>query len=147
MTRADAGRKSGTMAKEERYKLYANYRLDGTPALRAFSLMRHTTEPNGAPIDTFIKGVISAVIGCVIFQIMLDLFPKKRDLIPPTLWIESPSGETIREFPFLQGMRIIKKKNWDFAVVRPIQPPRVVSRREALSILMFGDKGNESDKA
>ena len=54
----------------------------------------------------------------------------------PTLWISSPSGKTMREFPVYQALRIIRKQGWKLVKVAPI---RHIGRWEALRILFKGD--------
>ena len=134
-----------TTALVDRYALYANYRLGDTPSLEAYKLMRHAEE-SPERVRGILQGLVSTVIGIIMFQTVQGLLPDRGDLVPPSLWIESPSGRTIREFPFYQGIRIIRKHDWDFAVVEPIRPARFISRREALHIMLFGDKVAPSNR-
>ena len=124
-----------------RYDLYREYRRGDTTAVKAYERMKRVTEHKGGAVQVAAESIISAAIGTVIFSIVSRLFRDTcRPLTPATVWIESPSGETTLELPFFQGTRIARKHGWGFAAVQPIQPPRLITRREALSILLHGDK-------
>jgi len=124
-----------------RYSLYLDYRRCNTPAAKAYSLLVQDTGHDRDWLQTWVDSIIRVVIGVVTFSIAKGLFrDNHRPITPETVWIESPSSKTTTEFPFFQGARIVRKHGWEFAVVQPIQPPRVITRREALSILLHGDK-------
>lgn len=127
--------KTSELAIAERYKRYANYRLGETPALEAFTKMRDA--PARSSLSSDLTDVVIGALTIVLALVMLG---------GRTLWIQSPSGETVRQFPLWQALRIVRRHGWTFASVEPIQPPRVISRREAIRILMLGDRTN-GDKA
>ncbi len=56
-----------------------------------------------------------------------------------TLWITSPTGKTTRKMPFYEALRIIRKHGWHMTLVAPIKPNRIISRWQALKILISGD--------
>ena len=130
--------KGATETLQSRYDRYLIHRASNTPALKAYQTM--TRLPSDSPL---IDGLISTMIGLIVFSVVqriVDKLTGGHHAVPATVWIESPSGDTKREFPFWQGSRIVRKHDWHFAVVAPIRPARIVSRREALGILLWGDR-------
>ncbi len=57
-----------------------------------------------------------------------------------TIWIIHPDGSTSRPFPLYQGLRVARKHGWLITDASQLEPKRVIGRREALSILLFGDR-------
>lgn len=83
-----------------------------------------------------IQKVLSVVIGVgALLHVIRRLFPFKYGV----LWITSPSGKTTKALPFYLAMRIIRQHGWYLAKVEPMKPRRVISRIEAVHILLFGD--------
>jgi len=125
------------------YSLYLNYRVGDVPALKAFANMREAQSKSeeGINLSCIIQGVISVVVGLLMLGIRVKGTPKY--VTWGILWIQSPSGKIVKEFPLPQALRIIRKHDWALADVKPLKPPRVISRREALRVLLFGDKSKD----
>ncbi len=107
---------SGELSLPNKYELYLRYRADGESALAALKLIREL-EAEGA-IPAMVRRIISIVLGLLMLP---RLFKKRRYAGGGMLWIKSPSGKAIHQFPFYQALRIVR-------------------RREALHILLVGDK-------
>jgi MFS family permease len=121
----------------DRYDWFIRLRGDGLSALEAFKEIRESEEHTA--LQLLVRGVISMVIGLIVLGAISDIWGWRYSG-PTMFWIQSPSGRTIKEFPLYQALRIIRIRKWDFAKVEPVKPPRIISRREALHILFYGDK-------
>ena len=82
------------------------------------------------------------VVSIMAFTLVAGIFARQNYVSTHNIWITSHSGNTKRQLPLYQALRVIRKKQWRFTNVTPTKPSIPVSRKSALKILLFG--GNNS---
>ena len=91
-------------------------------------------------IDTinqdFMGSMVNVAIYSVVIMSILSII-RKRNYFNNTIWVTSPSGKTTIRLPIINALRIVRKRGWSITKTYPL---RKVSRREALNILIHGDK-------
>ena len=108
-------------------------------ALRAEDAVAALPSDDRNALSTTTKSLVTVVIGIVTFCVIRSALSSLGFFGEGVLWIESPSGKTVKKLPLPIALRIVRKRGWHFAEVEPVKPSRTVSRREALGILLFGD--------
>ena len=131
---------------EEKYDLYLFYRQTcryspsrALEALRAEDAVAALPSDDRNALSTTTKSLVTVVIGIVTFCVIRSALSSLGFFGEGVLWIESPSGKTVKKLPLPIALRIVRKRGWHFAEVGPVKPSRTVSRQEALGILLFGD--------
>ena len=120
------------------YESYRNLRLLDKPAIQVYDEMKEQeARQDKMDIPTHI---VDCVCGLAVFSIAESVIRRVFIFEDAKIWITSPSGKTTVALPLPIALRVIRKREWNFAEVEPINPPRVISRREGLRILLFGDK-------
>ncbi|MBU0847496.1 hypothetical protein KKH23_09960 [Patescibacteria group bacterium] len=94
-------------------------------------------EASITPDDT-LNNLLRVMIAAAVVMMVFKSFLRRRI----TLWITSPSGKTTVQLPLELALRVIRKKQWTATKVEPV---RTVSRREALKILLHGDRSVLTD--
>ena len=122
---------------------YYAYRHGGSCAVDAHREARrllvetNTMAETSVVSGTIMRDLLPLVVStCIIVMALKSIVGYVKD----GLWITSPSGRTTIELPLKLALRIIRKRKWRFAKVAPVKPDRVVSRHEALKVLLFGDE-------
>lgn len=122
------------------YDTYRRLRLLDHPALQAYSEAKgKEAKRNAMDLATSLGDMLC---GLVVFTIATEVIRRGFIFKDTPLWITSPSGKTTMALPLPIAFRVIRKREWDFAKVEPVRPPRVITRRQAMRILIFGDKSN-----
>jgi hypothetical protein len=87
-------------------------------------------------IQRFFRPSMMDAIGMIFVAVGMILFPLLFKTDKPTyLWIESPSGKTIKKMPYIEATRIVRRQQgWGYADVIPVKH---INRRLALRVL-FG---------
>ena len=83
-------------------------------------------------VESLVRTLVSMVVGIVVFFQLMG-----GDDLSETMWITSPSGKTTIKLPLDLARRIVRKKGWTCTATEPI---RNISRKEAIKILLKGDK-------
>jgi len=111
-------------------KFYNRMRAEGTSpaAIKA----KWLEIINQDPLDRMIRVTIATFIGVSIFGMMM-----KMNFYGGTIWVTSPSGKTTVRLPVMEALRAVRKHDWELTVTYPL---RKVGRREALDILIHGDR-------
>ena len=118
------------------YGTYRRLRESGEPAIKVYQ----TWKKHQLSIDTpsFVHQALCSLLPLVVgIMIIVGMFRSIKTIHPPTLWITSPSGNTTRRLPLYQALRVVRERKWRFAEVEPV---RTISRREALRILISGER-------
>ena len=123
------------------YESYRKLRLLDRPAIQVYAEFKDR-ETKRADMS-FTNLLCDMICGAITYVIVCGVLRRVFIFQDTPLWIKSPSGKTIVALPLPIALRVIRKHEWDFAEVEPIKPPRIISRREALNILLFGDKCKE----
>jgi len=94
------------------------------------------------------KLILNTILGWLTLVLTLALIPFKpiRIVVPSDLklWITSPTKLTTIQLPAIEALRICRKHNWHLADVVPIsnelEEKKTISRKQALKILIYGNK-------
>jgi hypothetical protein len=120
------------------YESYRTLRLYDKPALEIYNEWKVEQAKRDAMSFPALMG--NWVCGLVVFLIADPIIRRLFIFEDTEIWVTSPSGNTTRKLPLPIALRVIRKREWNFTETQPIKPPRIISRREALRILIFGDK-------
>ena len=139
-------KKAPTTVTRERYDSYLFYRqASRCRPSQALTALREEDAKVALPpsdknaLSATTKSLVTVLIGIMTFCVIHSALSGLGFFEDETLWIESLSGKTVKKLPLPVALRIVRKRGWHFAEVEPVKPPKVVSRREALGILLFGD--------
>lgn len=123
---------------------YRAFRCESIRALDAYEKAQKMIEETEVMIEqgsviagTMINSLLPIAVAVSVAAMALHSF---LGYVKDGLWITSPSGKTTIELPLQLALRVIRKRKWKFANVAPVEPNRTVNRREALKILLTGDK-------
>jgi len=132
-----------TTVTQERYDSYLFHRAGGRQSAScAFVALKAEDAKIALPLSSLsvtTKALVTVAIGIVTFCVIRSLLSGLGFFEGETLWIESPSGKTVKELPLPIALRVVRKRGWHLARVEPVKLPRVISRWEAFLILLFGD--------
>lgn len=127
------------------YESYRRRRLLDKPASQVYSEMKEQEARQG---DMNLPSLmVAAVCDLAVFAIAQEVIRRAFIFDNTEIWITSPSGKTTVAVPLPIALRVIRRREWEFAKVEPINPSRVISKREALHILLFGDKHDTLERA
>ncbi len=93
------------------------------------------SETERSSVARLTRSVISLTLSVYVSVVLSSLLSGKIEFY--WLWIVSPSGKTTVPLPFYTALRVVRKHGWGLAEVEPV---RRISRRDALKILVKGDK-------
>ena len=121
---------------------YLAYRGDGKRAIDAYAEAKKLIEETDSLSDgsMIAQNLLSNLLPIAVATgIVINALKCFTGYIEGGLWITSPTGKTTIQFHYKLAMRIIRKRGWRFAKVEPVKAKRVISRREALEILLHGN--------
>jgi len=119
------------------YDLYRHLRESGQPASKVFAAWQASRLRNDALFasestgDTIIARLLPLAVALMVIASMSHEFTRKR----PTIWITSPLGNTTRQLPLYTALRIVRKRKWRFAEVKPIKVKRGSTSQRLLTRL------------
>ena len=96
--------------------LYKSLRTEGVPPFKIREACKRMSDRR----DMSVENLISVVIGMVVFSVVSSNGLFEDD----TLWIMSPTGKVVKELPFYNALRVIRKKGWLLAEVEPVEAKR-----------------------
>ena len=116
------------------YESYCCLRLRGDPAIKVYQAWKD--QQLKCDPDHLLGEILPFVVA---IGVIASIFHSLNAIRIHTIWITSPSGNTTRQLPLYQALRIIKKRKWRFTQVAPIKAEEPISRKNALKILLFGN--------
>ena len=125
------------------YESYCHLRQGGEPASKVYQAWKeHQLMQDSIDTSSPFLALCNLLPLAVALMIVASMFHNLNAMRTHKIWITSPSGNTIRQLPLYQALRIIKRRKWRFTNVAPIIPRSSISRKNALKILLLGHKHN-----
>lgn len=122
------------------YESYCRLRQGGEPASEVYQVWKeHQLKQNSMDIYQMLGDIIT---GIMVFTIVAGMLTRLDYMAVHPIWITSPSGNTTRQLPLSHALRIIRKRQWRFTSVTPVTTKSPISRKNALKILLLGNKHN-----
>ena len=122
---------------------YYAYRRSGSRAIEAYRAAHNVlAETDEWRKENLIAGKMMQAILPLVVAVGLTVYAFQGfySVTLHGVWVTSPSGKTTRQLPCKLANRVIRRRHWRFARVEPVQPKRLIGRKEALQILIRGDK-------
>lgn len=113
------------------YELYHRLRQGGEPAIKVFQAWKDLQLKRDSMDIYQVLGEM--IVSITVTMLVSGILAKQNYIVGHNIWIISPSGSTTRQLPLYQALRVVRKKDWQFAEVKPV---KVISRREALRMLV-----------
>lgn len=130
------------------YESYCRLRLGGEPVSEVYQAWRECQLKQQA-VDTSSPSLAlcSLLPLAVAIMLVVNMFYNLNAVRTHKIWITSPSGNTTRQLPLYQALRVIKRKRWHFTQVAPVKAESAISRKNALRILLFGNNKHNSKQS
>jgi len=121
------------------YESYCRLRQGNEPAIKVYQVWKeHQLKRNSTDTYQLLGEVFTSIM---LYTLTVGIIHDLYYINDHKIWITSPSGNTTRQLPLYQALRVIRKRKWHFAKVTLAHPSHPISRKAALRILLFRHNG------